>query len=212
MPRSFVVLLVGGSIGLLVALVALLRSITHSDAPAQHGQAPGETTSAAPPRTGAEAIAERIAIQRAAIAAHRDGPSAAAPSVTPEEGNGPPGTMANTKNLDYGATQMRYQTLGVEPAVRKCVTDAPGKPSGAAIVTFVVARHGDKYVIEDTGVDSDKTSLQDQKLLDCLRETARGMTFVGLPREAEAVVISRSIKIEGGVLTEHKLSSFSYIH
>jgi len=197
---------------LLVALVGLWRSIMHTDAASPPAPEPGPAQMAPNATPAPTTIAQQVAAQRRALAEHR-GDTAPAPSVVPEpEGNGPPGTLANTKNLDYGATQMRYQTLGVEPAVRKCVADAPGKPTGDAVVTFVVAHHGDKYVIEDTGVDTDKTSLQDQKLLDCLRETARGMTFVGLPREAEAVVIMRSIKVESGVLTEHKLSSFSYIH
>jgi hypothetical protein len=38
------------------------------------------------------------------------------------------------------------------------------------------------------------------------------MTFAGLPREAEAVFITRTVKVEAGGLVENKLVKFSYIH
>ena len=78
-------------------------------------------------------------------------------------------------------------------------------------MTYVVAQRGDKVQVEDTAIDDDKTTLQGDQLLECLRETARGMKFEGLPREAEALVVSRTITLDHGAITEYKHVGFSYL-
>ena len=136
------------------------------------------------------------------------------PRPQPVDDHPPPATRANTKNLHFGGTQLRAQTAAVEPLVKKCIeaaTAAGGSPTGKAVLTYVVAQRGDKVAVEDTGIDEDKTTLQGDQLLDCLRETARGMKFEGLPREAEALVVTRTITLEHGAITEYKHVGFSYL-
>jgi hypothetical protein len=125
-----------------------------------------------------------------------------------------PGTRANTAHLEYGGVQLRAQAKAVEPLVAKCVeteTAAGVLPTGKAMMTYVVAKHGDKFLVEDTSIDDENTTLQGDKLLECLRETAREMKFVGLPREADALVVTRSVTLEHGKITEYKHVGFSYL-
>ena len=66
-------------------------------------------------------------------------------------------------------------------------------------------------MIEDTGVDRDGTTIASEPLLECLHATSKSMTFAGLPREAEAVFVTRTVKVEAGGLVESKVVKFSYI-
>ena len=133
------------------------------------------------------------------------------PAAEVTDDNAPPATRGNTKNLHFGGTQLRTQAEAVRPLVEKCVAEKAHGASGATTLTYVVAKQGDKVVVEDTGFDEDKTSLQSAELVDCLRETARKMTFEGLPREANGLVVTRSVKIEQGKLVEYKHVGFSYL-
>lgn len=126
----------------------------------------------------------------------------------------PPEPKVDTENLHYGGTQLRAQTAAVEPLVQKCLDAevAAGRPpTGTAMLTYIVAKRGDKYVVEDTGVDEDKTTVQGEALLTCLRETSRAMKFEGLPKSAEALTVSRRVSFERGKLTENKHVGFSYL-
>jgi hypothetical protein len=124
----------------------------------------------------------------------------------------PPGTRLNTKNLDFGLPQMRAQAAATEPKLRECLAKAGGKPTGDATLTFIAAKKGDKIVIEDTSYDADATTLKGDDLVECLHQTSKAMTFQGLPREAEAVQVTRSIKVTNGQLVENGIVKFSYIH
>jgi hypothetical protein len=44
-----------------------------------------------------------------------------------------------------------------------------------------------------------------------MRETARAMKFEGLPREAEGLVVTRSVTLEAGKLVDYKHVGFSYL-
>jgi hypothetical protein len=187
----------------LIALVVLWRSIDKPATPEQ----PAEVHEA---QQGSTATSTTAARSQHPLAPAPGGERAESAPV-PDDYHPPPGSMENKKNLHYGGTQLRTQTKAVDPLVRQCVQQAVGKPTGDAVLTFIVAVHGDKVEVEDTGIDQDKTTLQDQKLLDCLRETARSMKFEGLPREAEALVVNRSVKLENGALTEYRLIGFSYL-
>ena len=136
------------------------------------------------------------------------------PAPGPVDDHPPPASRENTKNLHFGGAQLRAQAAAVEPLVKKCVEAAKtagGSPTGKAMLTYVVAQRGDKVQVEDTGIDEDKTTLQGDQLLECLRETARAMKFEGLPREAEALVVTRTITLEHGAITEYKHVGFSYL-
>lgn len=152
--------------------------------------------------------------QRRAQAATSDTTSSSAPPAPSLDDTAPPGTRGNTKNLHFGGTQLRAQHAAVQPLVEKCVSDAVAKgtaPSGEATLTYIVVKKGEKVAVEDTGIDDSKTTLQGSELLDCMRETARAMKFEGLPREAEGLVVTRSVTLEAGKLIDYKHVGFSYL-
>jgi hypothetical protein len=139
------------------------------------------------------------------------------PSDTPApvlDDHPPPATRANTKNLHWGTAQLNAQNIAVQPLVEKCIADAAEKgvkPSGTATLTYIVIAKGDKVTVEDTGFDDSKTTLQAPELVDCMRETARSMKFEGLPREAEGLVVTRTVTLDAGKLVDYKHVSFSYL-
>ncbi len=214
-------MLVAGSTVVLFMLVVLVRAVNSSstsvtptstgphEAPA--GATPGPTATRGSAPTAARSRTGLPLPGRLAPRAESDDGDRPA---MPVDDHPPPATRANTKNLQYGGTQLRAQAAAVEPLVKKCVETANAagtSPTGKAMLTYVVAQHGDKVQVEDTAIDDDKTTLQGEKLLECLRETARSMKFVGLPREAEALVVSRSITLDHGTITEYKHVGFSYL-
>jgi hypothetical protein len=224
MQRSSAVLLVAGAAGLFVMLGVLVRAV-HSEAPETRpttsSTSPALPHQASVPAAPAAPVtshdAARTSIWRSPMfhASRSDEPArsdtASAPVV---DEAAPPATRGNTKNLQFGGTQLREQTNKVSIWVQKCVADAKKKGlalTGTAMLTYVVAKHGDKYEVEDTGIDEDKTTLQDTELLDCLRTTALAMQFEGLPREATGIVATRSVKLEAGKLVEYKHVGFSYL-
>lgn len=214
-------MLVAGSTVVLVVLVVLVQAVHEGSAPA----APTATPHAPEATEAASAVAHGPATPTAArsrtlppipgrMPAHRADSGDDHPAQLAVDDHPPPGTRANTEHLEYGGTQLRAQAKAVEPLVEKCVeaeTAAGALPTGKAMVTYVVAKRGDKFLVEDTGIDDENTTLHGDKLLECLRETARGMKFVGLPREAEALVVSRSVTLEHGKIAEYKHVGFSYL-
>lgn len=118
------------------------------------------------------------------------------------------------QNLQFGSKQLHAQTRAVEPLVRECVDNAVATgvmPTGTAILTYIVARHGDHLEIEDTGIDAEKTTLQPESLLTCLHQTAKAMKFEGLPRDAQEIYAARRVTLENGKITEYKHVTFSYL-
>lgn len=152
--------------------------------------------------------------QPRAEAATSDSTTSSAPAAPSLDDTAPPATRGNTKNLHFGGTQLRAQNAAVQPLVEKCISDAAARgvaPSGQATLTYIVVKKGEKVTVEDTGVDDSKTTLQAPDLVDCMRETAREMKFEGLPREAEGLVVTRSVTLEAGKLVDYKHVGFSYL-
>jgi hypothetical protein len=219
MRRYSAPLVIVATVAVLAGLVLLWRSISADPAPAIAApQAPKARPAAPAPAPEARAPAMR-APERPALAPRA--PQAPAtvtnggPAAPTLDTDGPaPGTRENTTHLEWGLTQMRAQVAANEPKVAECLAQAAStgdRPTGDATLTFIAARRGDKIVIESTGVDPDATTISSEPLLDCLHATSKAMTFAGLPREAEAVFITRSVKVEAGGLVENKLVKFSYI-
>jgi hypothetical protein len=218
-------LLVAAATGLFVILGVLVRAV-HSEAPdakktastessstpSKSGPAPASVTGPLASRTpdaGGRKSIWRAPMFQVERTADSDGATARAP-----DDNAPPATRGNTKNLEFGGTQLRAQTKAVGLWVQRCAEDAKKKgltPSGTAVLTYVVAKHGDKFEVEDTGIDEDKTTLQGTELLDCMRTTAFAMHFEGLPREASGIVATRSVTLKDGVITDYKHVGFSYL-
>src|SRR5690606_39188820 len=120
----------------------------------------------------------------------------------------------NHDNLHFGGKQLRAQHAAVEPLVRKCVDSAVAaglSPTGTAVLTYNVAKHGDKYGSEDTSYDSEKPTLKNAALIECLHQAAKAMKFVGLPRRSKALVVTRRVTLEKGAIGEYKHVTFSYL-
>ena len=208
-----------GGIALLAALFVMWRSIHSGSGPAggDHAARTEETATNAPAAPGspaARASKQRVTVPGVPLPRPHADETDEAPSVPAFDDHPPPTSMLNKTHLEYGGTQLRAQAKAVEPLVRECVEKANAggvKPTGNALLTYVVAKHGDKYEVEDTSFDADQTTLPQESLVTCLSETAKAMKFVGLPREAEALVVTRSVKIENGALTEYKHVGFSYL-
>jgi hypothetical protein len=219
MRRVVLPLVIVATMAVLAGLVLLWRSISAESAPATAEPRPVQVASGAPPPPAPTGAPAMRAPERPALAPRGSQPSVtsgggASPALPSSDGEAAPATRANTKNLEWGVTQMRAQVAANEPKVVECLAQAAAtgdRPSGDATLTFIAARRGDKIVIEDTSVDHDATTIASEPLLECLHATSKSMTFAGLPREAEAVFITRTVKVEAGGLVENKLVKFSYI-
>jgi hypothetical protein len=223
MSRRPLFLIAAGGTALLVALFLLWQS-TVSDAPtvaAPPGAEPAlaEPAAPAPPSAGSAGSAGPAARAGRLATGGSPAPTRGAPSPAPAIVASPDSAesvdpMSNTENLHFGGTQMRAQHAAVEPLVRECVakaTTAGQRPTGTAMLTYVVAKQGDKYQIEDTSFDDDETTLAQGPLLECLHKTAKAMKYVGLPRRSQALVVMRRVKIDNGELAEYKHVGFSYL-
>lgn len=216
-------MLLGAGAFLLVVLFVLLQAVQSSssstaapsrDQPASASEHVASATPAAQPSAPA-GPGKRTSFLPPVVArlAPGGGRGESAPSI-PTDPNPAPATRANTKNLHYGNPQLVAQTAAIEPLVVKCIeadVAAGHSPSGRAVLTYIVAQRGAKVAVEETGVDEDKTTLQGEQLLECLQGTSRSMKFEGLPREAEALVVTRGVTVEHGKLTENSHVNFSYL-
>lgn len=204
-------------LAILYALFQAVQSTSSAATPARTEEVAHSGGQPANAQGAPAAAATRRSLPPAARAAATTASDERAPSVSSSSSsdpNPPPASRANTKNLHFGGTQLRAQTAAVEPLVVKCVeadVAAGHSPTGKAMLTYIVAQHGDKVTVEQTGVDEDKTTLQGPELLECLHSTSLAMKFEGLPREAEALVVSRSVTLDHGKLTENKHVGFSYL-
>jgi hypothetical protein len=220
MTRKSGLLMGAGSAAVIVALVALWTAIHDDPAaaqPTEHGHAePGAptapeashapgATAARPAQMPASSVTSAPALRAEDVSAANRTPAADEPPVHP---------LDNNEGLEFGARQLYAQTAAVEPLVRECVDKAAAggiKPTGTAMLTYIVAYHGDKLEIEDVGVDNEKTTLQQDSLIDCMAQTAKEMKFAGLPRRAKAIYVSRQVSLEAGKISEYKHVSFSYL-
>jgi hypothetical protein len=204
---------------LLAALLLLWKAIA-ADTPAPEATSrPRSSEPSAATPAGTPAARGPTARAPFPMVPRRGGESAAAPTVHDpaapppalEPTDGPPGTLLNTKNLHFGIPQMRALIEATGPRVRECLRTA-GNASGEATLTFVVAKRGERYLVEDTGVDEEATTLAGEGLLECLHATSRGLVFEGLPREATAVIVTRRVSADKGNLVDNEMLRFSYIH
>lgn len=217
MARSSTLLLALGATGLLATAGFLVKAVHSGTDPEVTSTAPTTTPSSSTTASRANASAPtvtRTPMWRPQPRAQTttDSPATEAPVLANDDA--PPASRENTKNLHFGGTQLRAQNVAVKPLVEKCVQEAAEKgvtPTGEATLTYIVVRQGEKVVVEDTGIDDSKTTLQAPALLDCMRETARKMTFEGLPREAEGLVVTRSVTLEAGKIVDYEHVGFSYL-
>lgn len=127
---------------------------------------------------------------------------AIAQPVTPAEKHPP---IANNRLL-------RAQIVAVRPQVEACGKAAGDKANGTAVLTYMVTPDKKKQdvVIEQTGVDDDGTTITDQPLLDCLKDTAKDMKFTYVP-DTDGVFAFRRVKFDNGSLVENAYVKFHYM-
>jgi hypothetical protein len=226
MRRYAVPLVITGSLVVLGAGFLLLKTISASPAEPPPTTAPHQPTASTEPRPATQAPAasrSRIPLpgpprrRDPGAVSSTDSTGTGGPPPTLQEEQGPPGTRWNTKNLEFGSRQLRAQIAANTEKIRECVRDSGLTPSGDATLTFIVGKqqdkttHEDAYVVEQTNLERDATTLQGEALLECMQQAATAMHFVGLPREADAIIVTRAVKLVDGQVAEDKYVKFSYI-
>jgi hypothetical protein len=203
------VLLIGG-------LVVVKRSLGDADEPPRD-PAPASRTPAPAPVASVPASSQ----------------PAPAPSATPAAPTAPPPTSHSTElppstpSLPAVVTEsipqkplppiaskptLREQELAVAPKLAECAAKAAGgaKLTGSAVLTFILAHKGDQAVVETTGVDYDQTTIDNEPVLECMRETARAMTFQPVP-DSSAIYVTRKVELDHGKLVGNKFLDFSRV-
>jgi hypothetical protein len=107
--------------------------------------------------------------------------------------------------------QLRQKIAANKAQIAACVRASGSRPTGNATVTFIVADRAGKIVVEEADIDHDATTLQDATLLDCFPKATSAMQFDGLPREADAIIVTRTIELDNGAVKSDRPSNFSYI-
>jgi hypothetical protein len=206
--------LIASGVALLLVLVALQRCVASQTAPIEVGAPAPSVREPAQVAADSSPTPPRRAPK---IPQGSDSPPEL-PEPAPEpslEPRAEPGSPENITNLHYGSAAFREQIAAVEPLLGDCiqrVVDTGRRPNGVATLTFIVGMQGSQAVVEQTAIDHDNTTLDDSAgLLGCMRETARAMRFDGLPREASAVVVTRRVRVEDGILAENQYVGFSYL-
>jgi len=211
--------MIGSSIAVLATLAVLLRSISTEPAtPATSERvhdrlqpSPGAPTASSPSTGGGPLPQIERPPPRDPDVPSRAPTSSDSPPTLAGADDAPPGSPANTKNLQFGMPQLREKIATNTPQLAACISTAGSRPSGNATVTFIVAQRGSKYIVEQTDIDPEATSLADAPLLDCFAKATSAMVFDGLPREAPAILVTRTIALENGAITEDKPLRFSYL-
>ena len=121
-----------------------------------------------------------------------------APATEPEwPGGKKPRLVANS--------HLRVQTNEVEPQVRACAERFGGKLSGTVSLTHIVARDDAKQAakIESSELDPSESTIENKRLVDCLRDTAYEMKF---PYVAHGVPVAalRKVVLEKGKLVDYQ--------
>lgn len=206
-----------GSLGVLAALVVLLRAITSDSpaAPAPTATAPPRLTTptvtpppTSPPTTEAPAVPTPPAAPRTRTEQRPSLPTSGG-VVADTSNDALPGTKANTKGLQYGLPHLRERIAANTAQLAACMGGK--RPTGDVSLQFIVAQHAGKYIVEQVDVDGDQTTVQDEALLDCMMNATKKIELDGLPREAAAIMVTRVTSVADGAVTTDKPLKFSYI-
>jgi len=125
-----------------------------------------------------------------------------APMVVPEGGSG----SATRPQPVAQLTVIREATVPTDDLIRACIKQSGGKPSGRAILTFIVAKKhdatGDKIEVETTAVEEEGTTITNPELLECMHKTAYAMKFP-IGEGSRAVFAKRRVTMDNGILSEN---------
>jgi hypothetical protein len=109
--------------------------------------------------------------------------------------------------------QLRQQTAAVEQELLACANQAASSgyiASGTAVLSFELSTKDGKVVVEATGADDDKTTIDNGAFVQCLADTAKAMQFAYVP-DRQPVYALREVKFTQGKLTENKFIDFHYV-
>jgi len=200
------VLLLGGMIALRCSLAD--DEMTAVTPPPRVTQATPPPASAPLPSTPAPAMPSAPAPAPA--------PTGPAPTAAPSAPELPAIAQAFTTNEKHPPIAnnrlLREQIIAVQPEVEACGKAAGDKANGTAMLTYMVTPDKKKQdvIIEQTGVDDDGTTITDQPLLDCLKDTAKDMKFKFVP-DTDGVFAFRRVKFDNGKLVENAYVKFHYM-
>ena len=85
--------------------------------------------------------------------------------------------------------------------------------NGTAVLTYMVTPDKKKQdlSIEQTGIEYDGTTITDQPLLDCLKDTSKAMTFKYVPDTDGVFALKRRVKLADGKVVENAFMDFHYV-
>ena len=206
------VLLLGG-------LVAMRCSLAGGDPPAPPRPPPPETP--APRAAIAAPILPALpAAPAPVLPAHPQTPQRSLAAMVPHlamvanPALRPAAAQGESKPPIANKAALRAQAAAVEPQIVACAAQSAAagyQANGTARLWYIVAGHPDgKVVIESTGTDDEKTTIDNQPLLDCLKDTANAMQFTYAP-DTWAVYAWREVKFTDGKLVENKFVDFHYL-
>ena len=96
--------------------------------------------------------------------------------------------------------------------MKACIERSGQRPTGTAMLNFMVGPQNNKVVIEATGVQDEETLAAYPDLLECMHRTASVLLPEGrsVPELGTSILIRRRVRIENGTLTENSIFNFSY--
>jgi hypothetical protein len=202
--------LAGAGVLLLAGLIAMRSMLSTDDTPAPV-VTPAAPTVAQPEAAPAAPVAPAPAPPPPVAAPA--GPAARSAEAAPEL----PAVVqafvpAEKKPPIANKALLRQQVAAVQAELVECAKQASFTGSGSAVLTYLVAPDKQKQdvAIETTGVEYDGTTIDNQPLLDCLKDTAKDMKFTYVA-DTDGVFAFRRVTFADGKLVENKFVNFHYV-
>ena len=206
------VLLLGGMIAMRCALVS-----SEEPAPASPPAAIVTTTPPLEPTPSAPiAAAPPSPVAPALTATAPAGPAATASPSAPELPAAVAALVPAEKHPPIAnKALLREQVAAVEAEVAECAKQAAGsgvRANGTADLTYMVTpdKKKQEVAIEQTGIEYDGTTIDNQPLLDCLKDTSKDMKFPFVA-DRDGVFALRRVKLADGKVVENAFMDFHYV-
>jgi len=132
-----------------------------------------------------------------------------APAIDPAPAPDPmPPTSRAIKN------QLRKQLDAIDGYVSDCVNRAAksgSKVTGAAALTLKFEHWKQKTVVTEVAIEPIDTTIKDQPLLECLRDTGKKIVL-DMPDDVNIVTATHQVDLDGGAVTDHRLTALEVKH
>ena len=211
-----VVLAIAGAL-VLAGLLAMRCTLAEVEAPVAAAPQPGPAKVPSAP-SAPVATAAAVPTMPAVPAPHTYTVTApartsaeAAPALLSIPTAYPPGRTIKWPIADKGV--LRQQTAAVEQQLLACANQAASTgyvANGTAVLSFEVVPKDGKVVVEATGADDDKTTIDNAALVQCLADTAKSMQFAFVP-DRQPIYALRQVKFTQGKLVQNLFLDFHYI-